>query len=159
MEEVMITNNTKTFRFLPHRGVTLTPGKNRVRKDEWEANLEHPTVKKELASDLIEVSEIEKEEIEATVSGVDEEPSKSTDNPEETVEGKLKQELGLLDEEEKEELPNPSDFSVNDFIDEVLATTKDVDKLKYFISKEKEGKDRTTLLNPLEEKLEGVKDE
>jgi len=156
MEEVIIINNTKTFRFLPHRGVTLTPGKNRVRKDEWEANLDHPTVKKELAKDILEVEEIEND-TEATVD--EEEPEKVADNPEETVEGQLKKELGLLDEEEKEELPNPGDFSVPDFKSEVLATTRDVQELQYYIDKEKEGEDRKTLLNPLEEKLEGVKDE
>lgn len=156
MEDIIIINNTKTFRFLPHRGVTLTPGKNRVRKNEWEANLDHPTVKKELANDILAVEEIQ-EEITATVDGS--EPTKIVDNPEETVEGKLKQELGLLEEEDKEELPNPSDFSVPAFKDEVLSVTKDVGKLQYYIKQEEGGKERKTLLNPLKEKLEGVKDE
>jgi len=159
MEEVLITNNTKSFRFLPHRGVCLTPGKNRVNKEEWEANLDHPTVKSELANDIYVVESLEEDqEITATIK--DEPISKKADDPEETTEGKLKKDLGLLDEdEEKEDLPNPGDYSVSDFKKEVLTKTKDPTELKQLLSKEKDNKDRVTLKRPIKQKLEGVLDE
>lgn len=141
MAEITVVNNTKQIKHLPYRGVTLYPGKNTVDSENIQDNLSHPIVRQDIDNTLIEIKDDG-----ATLDAPD---SVSHDNndvntPDEDKGG----------ENKADEIENPSDYNVGPFYDEFVENEDNKEKLENYIELEKEDKDRVTLKNKIEDRIE-----
>ena len=125
---MLVISKSNERKHLPVGDVVLTKGKNKVEDEVMEQNLQNPLIQQAMDNGVLIIPDTEQQ---------DTEPQQ--------------------EEEVKKELPNPDDFTVNEFINTFVANEDRVEVLEKYIKQEKLNQNRTTLIDAVEEQLSEVK--
>ena len=148
--KITIINNSKEIKFLPRGNVMLDLGKNEVDKDKFNLNLTHPHIKTLLDKGIIEVKEEEGDNPSPS-------PKPSNNDPKKALKDKVNEGSGDKNKGKDNEFGDsidPDDFTVTMFIENFVEDEDNADKLEDYLMKEKLGQNRTTLVEPIKERIE-----